>query len=80
MPGAHSAASPDLDVADVMVLCPQTSFLVKHEGGNNDLMMRIWLGAWEDRETMAGGTEKLCGEWFGHHERLTGSKSQHNIK
>lgn len=80
MPGACSVASPGPAVVDVMVLCPQTSFLVKHEGGNNDLMMRTWLGAWEDRKTMAGGTEKLCGEGFGHHEQLTGSKSQHNIK
>lgn len=47
------AASIGLAVADVMVLCPQTSFLVKHEGGWNALV--ICLGAWEDGETGSRG-------------------------
>lgn len=57
------AASPSLAVAGMMVLCPQTSFLGKHEGGNNDLVARIWLGAREDGEAMAAGTGQLEVVW-----------------
>lgn len=57
------AASPGLAFADVMVVCPQNSFLVKHKGGNHALVMRICLGAWEDRETVTARTGQLAVVW-----------------